>query len=57
MKPTDYSADTGTGDQHRSLLDQLVGDPGAVDEYYAARQQSGSVDRDASTDTPRWAWS
>jgi hypothetical protein len=57
MRRTHHSTETGSGDQHRSLLDRLVGDPSAVDEYYAAWQQSRGVDRDltAGTQLPRTA--
>jgi hypothetical protein len=55
MRRTHHSTDAG--EQCRGLLDWLVGDPSAVDEYYAARQQSGGVDRDltAGTQLPRTA--
>ena len=55
MRRTHHSINAG--EQSRGLLDRLVGDPSAVDEYYAARQQSRGVDRDltAGTQLPRTA--
>ena len=55
MRRTHHSTDAG--EQSRDLLDRLVGDPSAVDEYYTARQQSRGVDRDltARTQLPRTA--
>ena len=50
MKRTHHSTDAG--EQSKGLLDRLVGDPSAVDEYYAARQQSRGVDRDLTAGTP-----
>jgi hypothetical protein len=50
MRRSHHSTDAG--EQCRGLLDRLVGDPSAVDEYCAARQQRGGVNRDLSVGTP-----
>lgn len=57
MRHIHHGTGTDARDQRRSLLDRLVGDPSAVDEYYTARQQSGSVDRNAHDGHAVWAWS
>jgi hypothetical protein len=36
VRRTHGTTDTDTGDQHRALLDRLVGDASAVDDYYTA---------------------
>lgn len=55
MRHTHHSTDTG--EQSNDLLDRLVGDPSAVDDYYTARHHSPSIDRDptAGTQLPRTA--
>jgi hypothetical protein len=58
MRHTYRTADTDAEDQHKILLDQLVGDPSAVDDYYTARQHSsgGHTSSSAGTQMPVRAW-
>lgn len=57
MRRTHHTTDTETGDQHRHLLDRLVGDASAVDDYYTARQQAGADRDDLSAGTaPARTW-